>query len=119
MTLQDVQDRSKEKGHPWEIAKGFGGSCPISPFVPAADVSNPQDLLLSMSVNGALRHNDSTKLMIWQIPAIVAAAAQYFTLEPGDVVLTEAPAGVGPLEPGDNLEMKIESVGDYTSAVAQ
>jgi 2-keto-4-pentenoate hydratase/2-oxohepta-3-ene-1,7-dioic acid hydratase in catechol pathway len=87
--------------------------------VPAADVSNPQDLLIRMSVNGKVRHNDSTKLMIWQIPAIVAAASQYFTLEPGDIVLTGTPAGVGPLEPGDNLEMKIEGVGEYKSTVAK
>ncbi len=119
VTLQDVQDRCKEKGHPWEIAKGFDGSCPISPFVPAADVSDPQDLLIRMSVNGKVRPNDSTKLMIWQIPAIVAAASQYFTLEPGDIVLTGTPAGVGPLEPGDNLEMKIEGVGEYKSTVAK
>lgn len=119
VTLQDVQDRCKEKGHPWEIAKGFDGSCPISLFVPAADVSDPQDLLIRMSVNGKVRHSDSTKLMIWQIPAIVAAASQYFTLEPGDIVLTGTPAGVGPLEPGDNLEMKIEGVGEYKSTVAK
>jgi 2-keto-4-pentenoate hydratase/2-oxohepta-3-ene-1,7-dioic acid hydratase in catechol pathway len=57
--------------------------------------------------------------MIWKIPAIVAAASQYFTLEPGDIVLTGTPAGVGPLEPGDNLEMKIEGVGEYKSTVAK
>ena len=119
VTLQDVQDRCKEKGQPWEIAKGFDGSCPISPFVPAADVSNPQDLMIKMLVNGKLRHNDSTKLMIWQIPAIVAAASQYFSLEPGDIVLTGTPAGVGPLEPGDKLEMTIEGVGSYSSTVAK
>ncbi len=118
VTLQDVQDRCKEKGQPWEIAKGFDGACPISPFVPAADVANPQDLMIKMLVNGKLRHNDSTKLMIWQIPAIVAAASQYFSLEPGDIVLTGTPAGVGPLEPGDKLEMTIVGVGEYSSTVA-
>ena len=73
--------------------------------------------MIVMRVNGKLRHNDSTKLMIWQIPAIVAAASKYFTLEPGDIVLTGTPAGVGPLEPGDKLEMEIDHVGKYTSTV--
>ncbi len=118
VTLQDVQDRLKEKGHPWEIAKGFDGSCPISQFVPAADVKDPEDLMITMTVNGEPRHNDSTKLMIYKIPQIVAAASQYFTLEPGDIVLTGTPAGVGPLEPGDKLEMEIAQVGKYSSSVA-
>ncbi|HEX9841483.1 MAG TPA: fumarylacetoacetate hydrolase family protein, partial [bacterium] len=108
VTLQDVQDRLKEKGHPWEIAKGFDGSCPISPFVPASQVPNPQDILVRMKVNGQMRHNDSTKLMIWKIAELIADATRYFTLEPGDIVLTGTPAGVGSLEPGDDLDMEIE-----------
>ena len=118
VTLQDVQDQLKAKGHPWEIAKGFNGACPVSPFVPAAQVPNPQDILVRMRVNGELRHNDSTKLMIWKIPELIADASRYFTLEPGDIVLTGTPAGVGSLEPGDELEMEIEHVGKYSSSVA-
>ena len=119
VTLQDVQDELKKKGHPWEIAKGFDGSCPISPFVPASQVPNPQDILVRMRVNGELRHNDSTKLMIWKIPELIADASRYFTLEPGDIVLTGTPAGVGPLEPGDELVMEIEHVGIYHSKVTK
>lgn len=119
VTLQDVQDELKKKGHPWEIAKGFDGACPISPFVPAAQVPNPQDILVRMKVNGEMRHNDSTKLMIWKIPELIADASRYFTLEPGDIVLTGTPAGVGSLEPGDALEMEIEHVGIYHSTVAK
>ena len=74
---------------------------------------------MKMLVNGEQRHNDSTKLMIWKIPELIADASRYFTLEPGDIVLTGTPAGVGPLEPGDALEMEIEHVGKYTSSVAR
>jgi 2-keto-4-pentenoate hydratase/2-oxohepta-3-ene-1,7-dioic acid hydratase in catechol pathway len=119
VTLQDVQDALKAKGHPWEIAKGFDGSCPISPFVPAGQVPDPQNLHLRMVVNDQVRHNDSTKLMIWKIPELIADASRYFTLEPGDIVLTGTPAGVGSLEPGDELEMEIEHVGIYHSRVAK
>jgi len=119
VTLQDVQDRLKEKGHPWEIAKGFDGSCPVSPFVPAAQVPDPQNVLITMRVNGELRHNDSTSLMIYPIRTILAAASAYFTLEPGDIVLTGTPAGVGSLEAGDRLEMEIEHVGRYATTVVR
>ena len=118
VTLQDVQDKCKAAGHPWEIAKGFDGSCPVSAFVPASQVANPQDLLVRMKVNGQMRHNDSTQLMIWKIAELIADATRYFTLEPGDIVLTGTPAGVGSLEPGDELDMEIEHVGHYHSKVA-
>jgi 2-keto-4-pentenoate hydratase/2-oxohepta-3-ene-1,7-dioic acid hydratase in catechol pathway len=119
VTLVDVQDRLKKAGHPWEIAKGFDGACPCSAFVPAAKVPNPQDLLIDMKVNGEQRHHDSTQLMIWDIPTMVADASQYFTLEPGDVFLTGTPAGVGSLKPGDRLEMEIQHVGKYQGSVAR
>jgi len=119
VTLQDVQDEVKQKGHPWEIAKAFDGSCPISTFVPASQVPNPQDVLVRMKVNGEMRHNDSTALMIWKIPELIADASRYFTLEPGDIVLTGTPAGVGSLEPGDELDMEIANVGHYHSTVAR
>jgi len=119
LTLVDIQEQCKKKGHPWEIAKGFDGSCPISPFVPASQVPDPQDVLLRMQVNGEMRHNDSTALMIWKIPELIADASQYFTLEPGDIVLTGTPAGVGSLEPGDTLDMEIAHVGHYHSTVAK
>jgi 2-keto-4-pentenoate hydratase/2-oxohepta-3-ene-1,7-dioic acid hydratase in catechol pathway len=119
VTLVDVQERLKKAGQPWEPAKGFDGACPCSVFVPASKVPNPQDLMIDMKVNGEQRHHDSTKLMIWDIPTMVADASQYFTLEPGDIFLTGTPAGVGALEPGDALEMEIQSVGKYKGSVAK
>jgi acylpyruvate hydrolase len=119
VTLVDVQERCKKAGHPWEVAKGFDGSCPVSVFVPASKVANPADLMIDMKVNGEQRHHDSTKLMIWDIPTMVADASQYFTLEPGDIFLTGTPAGVGPLVPGDKLEMEIQGVGKYMSSVTR
>ena len=117
VTLQDVQDRCKQNGHPWEIAKGFDGSCPVSQFVAKANIANPQDLHMRMTVNGELRHNDSTKLMIWTIVEILAAASTYFTIEEGDLVLTGTPAGVGSLNHGDVLEMEIAGLGVHHSSV--
>ncbi len=117
VTLQDLQDRCKKNGHPWEIAKGFDGSCPVSEFVPKAHIANPQELRMRMTVNGEVRHDDTTQLMIWPIVEILAAASKYFTIEEGDLVLTGTPAGVGPLNKGDALEMEISGLGVHRTKV--
>lgn len=118
LTLADVQARCKAAGHPWEVAKAFAGSCPISAFVPASQLADPQNLQMRMWVNGALRHDATTALMLWQIPELVQAAADHFTLEAGDIVLTGTPAGVGNLAMGDALVLEIEGVGRYATRVA-
>ncbi len=110
LTLRDVQAELKKKGLPWEIAKGFDTACPLSAFVPPERVGDPQDLSIRLSVNGELRQDGSTALMIHSIPAIVSYMSGIFTLEPGDVILTGTPAGVGPLKAGDQLVAEIPGV---------
>jgi 5-carboxymethyl-2-hydroxymuconate isomerase len=110
LTLRDVQAEQKKKGLPWEIAKGFDTACPLSFFVPAAAVSDPQDLTIRLSVNGELRQNGHTGLMIHTVPAIISHLSAIFTLEPGDVILTGTPAGVGPIVSGDRLHAEIPGV---------
>ena len=110
LTLRDVQAELKKKGLPWEIAKGFDTACPLSAFVPQERVGDPQDLSIRLSVNGELRQDGSTALMIHSIPAIVSYMSGIFTLEPGDVILTGTPAGVGPLKAGDQLVAEIPGV---------
>ena len=111
LTLRDVQSEQKQKGLPWEIAKGFDTSCPLSDFVPAAQVEDPHALRIALSVNGKSRQDSTTAFMMRQIPALIAAASTYFTLEEGDILLTGTPAGVGPVVSGDRLEAEIEEVG--------
>ena len=118
LTLRDVQDELKKKGLPWEIAKGFDTACPLSDFVPATDVANPQDLIITLSVNGQLRQNGSTGLMIHGVAAIISHMSSIFTLEPGDVILTGTPAGVGPLQSGDQVVAAITAVGSLKVSVA-
>ena len=110
LTLRDVQAELKKKGLPWEIAKGFDTACPLSAFVPAEQVGTPQDLPIRLSVNGELRQDGSTALMVHSIPAIVSYMSGIFTLEPGDVILTGTPAGVGPLKAGDRVVAEIPGV---------
>jgi acylpyruvate hydrolase len=117
MTLRDVQGQLKAKGLPWEIAKGFDTACPLSDFVPAATVADPHALKLKLAVNGEPRQNGSSADMIQRIPQIVAYISGIFTLEPGDVILTGTPAGVGPVKAGDVMTAEISTVGRLTIPV--
>ena len=110
MTLRDVQDQLKSKGLPWEIAKGFDTSCPLSDFVPVSAVADPHDLTLRLSVNGQQRQNGTTAAMIHRVPQIISHISSIFTLEPGDVILTGTPSGVGPVRAGDVMDADIAGV---------
>ena len=118
MTLRDVQNQLKAKGLPWEIAKGFDTSCPLSDFVPAVSVADPHALNLKLAVNGEAHQDGSSADMIHRVPQIVAYISGIFTLEPGDVILTGTPAGVGPVRPGDVMSAEIVSIGRLTVPVA-
>ena len=117
MTLRDVQDSLKKKGLPWEIAKGFDTSCPLSAFTPAAQVPDPQGLTIRLLLNGAERQNGSTGLMINPVARIISYLSTIFTLEEGDVILTGTPAGVGQVQPGDGMVAEIAGVGRLTISV--
>jgi len=118
LTLRDVQSEQKKKGLPWEIAKGFDTACPLSSFVPAASVADPQDLRITLSVNGAPRQDGSTALMIHRMPELISYLSSIFTLEPGDLILTGTPAGVGPIKNGDLVVAEIAQVGKISVTVA-
>ncbi len=117
MTLRDIQTQLKNKGYPWDVAKGFDTSCPLSEFVPAAAVVNPHKLRLGLEVNGVVRQSGTSACMIHRIPDIIAFISRVFTLEPGDIILTGTPAGVGRVVPGDCIRAWIEDVGTLTVQV--
>ncbi len=118
LTLRDVQNELKKKGLPWDIAKGFDTACPLSTFAPASSVDDPQQLQIRLSVNGQLRQNGSTALMIHTVSQLISHISTIFTLETGDIILTGTPAGVGPLVSGDLVVAEIEHVGSLTVTVA-
>jgi 5-carboxymethyl-2-hydroxymuconate isomerase len=117
LTLRDVQAELKKQGLPWEIAKGFDTACPLSDFAPAGSVADPQNLRIRLAVNGKVRQDSSTALMIHAIPVIISHMSGIFTLEPGDVILTGTPAGVGPLVSGDSVVAEISGVGNLRVSV--
>ncbi len=118
LTLRDVQNELKSKGLPWEVAKAFDTACPLSDFVAGDTVHDPQNLAISLRVNGQVRQDASTALMLRSIPELIAAISAIFTLEPGDVILTGTPAGVSRLHSGDKVTATIAEVGSLSVTVA-
>lgn len=118
LTLRDLQAELKAKGLPWEIAKGFDTSCPLSDFVPARQVSDPNNLQLTLQVNGELRQQGTTAQMMRSVEQIIAEVSRYYRLEPGDIILTGTPAGVARIVSGDQLQGEIEQVGSLRVSVA-
>ena len=118
MTLRDVQNAQKKKGLPWEIAKAFDTSCPLSTFVPADQVADPQNLQLKLTVNRQVRQDGNSSDMMRTVAELIAAVSAYFTLEVGDILLTGTPAGVDKIISGDRLEATIEQVGSLSVCVA-
>eukprot|EP01013_Petalomonas_cantuscygni_P024135 TRINITY_DN4570_c0_g1_i1.p2 TRINITY_DN4570_c0_g1~~TRINITY_DN4570_c0_g1_i1.p2 ORF type:complete len:291 (+),score=29.08 TRINITY_DN4570_c0_g1_i1:104-874(+) len=104
LTARDMQAKAKASGMPWTAAKGFDTFCPVSAFVPADKVPDPERVLMSLRVNGALRQRGACSDMVFSIPALIAAASKFTALQPNDVILTGTPAGVGPLHVGDVVE---------------
>lgn len=107
LTARDLQTEAKKNGLPWAVSKGFDGSAPVSRFLPVEAVPDPQSLELSLSVNGTVRQKSTTAEMIFPVREIVAAVSRYFTLTGGDLIYTGTPEGVGPLAPGDVLELSL------------
>lgn len=107
LTLRDLQNELKKKGHPWETAKAFDGSCPLSPFLKPEALPDPQATDLCLRVNGAIRQQGNTQQMMIGVFELMAYISTHFTLRPGDVVLTGTPSGVGPLHPNDALTLSL------------
>ncbi|WP_417595758.1 fumarylacetoacetate hydrolase family protein [Oceanospirillum sp.] len=108
LTLRDLQSQLKEKGHPWEVAKAFDGSAPLSGFIPCGPTCE-QFLEINLNVNGQQRQQGSTDQMITPMAELVSFISHIFTLEAGDVILTGTPAGVAALNSGDTFEMSIKN----------
>jgi len=107
MTLRDLQTKLKEKGQPWEKAKAFDGSCPVSAFIQPQKISSLADVPLRLSVNGEVRQDGSSAQMLNPIVQLISYISQWFTLQPGDIVLTGTPAGVGEARAGDELLVEL------------
>jgi acylpyruvate hydrolase len=107
-TARDLQSKLKGKGLPWELAKAFNGSAPVSDFVPKSDFADLQNLSFQLDVNGQTRQQGNTSMMLYRIDYLISFVSQYFTLKTGDLLFTGTPSGVAAVKPGDRLVASLE-----------
>lgn len=114
----DVSDRVLQKGDgQWIRAKGFDTYCPLGPAI-ATDL-DPSDLAIGSRLNGETRQKSSTNDLIFDVPFLISFLSKVMTLNPGDLILTGTPEGVGPMKPGDTIEVEVEGVGVLTNPVGK
>ncbi len=106
-TARDLQSKLKAKGLPWELAKGFNGSAPVSDFISKNDLGDLQQLDFSLEINGEPRQIGNTSMMLYRIDYLISFVSRYFTLKTGDLIFTGTPKGVGAVKSGDLLIGKL------------
>ncbi len=114
MTRRDLQGAQKKMGRPWEIGKAFERSAPVGPIHTVDSVGHPDQGRIELKVNKKVTQEGDLNQMIWKVPEMISYLSEYFTLEAGDVILAGTPAGVGPVQRGDVMEMSVDGLGSMT-----
>jgi len=114
---KDIQAAAKKKGQPWDVAKGFDQSAPVSSIVPIAETGEMLNGHISLSVNGVVKQQGDLSQMIWSVSEVITELSKLYQLMPGDLIFTGTPAGVGPLLKGDLVEANIEGVGQLSNKI--
>ena len=109
-TRRDLQAEAKKLGRPWEIAKAFEHSAPVSPIVPASRIGHPAAGRVWLEVNGVRKQDGDLNQMIWKVPEIIAELSKLFVLAPGDVIMTGTPAGVAAITRGDSISCGVDGI---------
>ncbi len=107
VTARDIQQELKAAAHPWFLAKGMDTFAPVSSFLPADKLPDSEELTFTLSVNRELRQSGDPSLMLFPVPELIAQLSRYVTLQPGDLLFTGTPEGVGLLRPGDSLHAEL------------
>lgn len=117
MTRRDLQAVAKKAGRPWEVAKAFEHSAPCSAIVPVSEIGHPQSAAIALKINGEQRQAGDLNQMIWKVPETIAYLSSLFVLQPGDLIYTGTPAGVGATKRGDLLQGNVDGVGTISVKV--
>jgi len=112
MTRRDLQQWGKDHGRPWDFGKNFDESAPCGELHPAKKIGHPAKGGIWLNVNGKQRQKADLADMIWSVPEQIAFLSEHYTLEPGDLIYSGTPAGVGPVKPGDELHAGVDGVGE-------
>jgi fumarylpyruvate hydrolase len=110
MTRRDLQLRSREQGRPWEIGKAFDYSAPVGRIQPASDIGHPDEAAITLEVDGVIKQTSDLRHLIWSVPETIANLSTLFTLQPGDLIFTGTPDGVGAVTPGQTLIGRVEGL---------
>ena len=119
LTRRDLQAAAKARGLPWDIAKGFDQSAPVSELVPAAGVGALAPRTLSLEVNGARRQQSGLDQLIWNVPEILHELSKLYALRAGDLVFMGTPAGVAALQPGDTFDARLGDIARLQGHIVQ
>lgn len=119
MTRRDHQAEALAKGLPWEVTKAFDKSAPIGPITPVETTGPLHDAVVRLKVNGETRQEANVSLMIWKTSEIIAKLSEQHRLEPGDLIMTGTPAGVGAVTTGDTLESTIDGLEPMTVTIGE
>jgi fumarylpyruvate hydrolase len=111
MTRRDLQFAAREQRRPWDLGKDFEKSAVLADVVPAMDIGHPSEGRIELRVNGETKQSSDLSLLIHKVPELVAHLSTFYHLQPGDVIYTGTPEGVGSVKPGDHLEGSIAGVG--------
>ena len=117
LTRRDLQLAARDKGRPWDTGKGFDFSAPVSAIQPAERIGHPESGRIWLAVNDAVRQDADLADLIWNVREIVSILSGFYTLQPGDLIFTGTPAGVGPLVRGDVVTGGIDGVGTLTTRI--
>jgi fumarylpyruvate hydrolase len=117
MTRRDLQMKMREMGRPWEIGKAFDRSAPLGPIHPASEAGHFESGSLWLSVNGETKQKSDVSHLIWSVAETVSDLSNFFRLEPGDVIFTGTPEGVGAVKQGDTMKVGVERLGELTVRV--
>jgi fumarylpyruvate hydrolase len=109
-TRRDLQAIAKDKGRPWDVAKGFDQSAPVSAIIPASEVAEIADQEISLLVNDELRQQARLSDMIWSVPEIISELSKFFELKSGDIIFTGTPSGVAAVSRGDQLSASVDGI---------
>ena len=119
MTRRDLQLVAREQGRPWDLGKDFEKSAVCTPILPVGDLGVLAGGAITLQVNGETKQSADLSQLIWNIPELLADLSKFYHLEPGDIIYTGTPEGVGPVKPGDRISGHIDGVGDVTLNVGQ
>lgn len=117
LTRRDLQNAARPKGYPWDTSKDFENAAILSPITPRKRFGEIEGQRISLSLNGGVKQDAALSDMIWSVPELIANLSGMYHLQPGDLIFTGTPAGVGPVAPGDRLEGRIDGLSQLTLSI--